>query len=189
MKSPLPVVCKLLSALLVIAGGLVIGCDFQPKQSEKINPAADSNAAAVLNQSASVAPGDDFAEVQKILLSSCMPCHNRQNLPVVIDRVKKASFKDIDGDTRLRILGELEELEQYMKDGMPISFTGKEEVHKFFNATPGEFYMMLEKGLMPPPWAPELMKQIEWPSYQKITIEKRLTLLKYAKPYTQKYLR
>lgn len=188
MKSPLPIVCKLISALLVLSGGLMLGCDFQPKQGElSPEPADQAKIAAAPNTS--VPPAEDFAKIQKIITSSCMPCHNRQNLPVVISRVEKAGFKDIDGDTRQRILGELGELEQYMKDGMPISFTGKEEVHKFFNATPGEFYMMLEKGLMPPPWAPELMKQIEWAGYQKLTIENRLELLKYAKPYTQKYLR
>lgn len=137
--------------------------------------------------SAQTAP--EFQEIYGILTASCMPCHNRETLPQVIDKVKTASFQDIDGETRLRILGELEELAQYMKDGMPISFTGEQELHRFFAVTPGEFYMMLEKGMMPPPWAHAMFEKIEWPGYKTLGFEERVRLMQYAKPHSEKYLR
>lgn len=132
---------------------------------------------------------EEFNKAQTIIASSCMPCHNRQTLPNVIALTQKATFKAIGSDTRPRILGELGELKNYMDSGLSISFTSKEELEKFFNATAGEFYLMLDKGLMPPPWAPELMQQIKWPHYEKLTPAKRLELMKFSKPYTEKYLR
>jgi len=131
----------------------------------------------------------DYNQVARSLSASCMPCHNQAALSQVIERVKAAEFKEIDGETRLRILGELEELKAYMDDGVPISFTSKEKVDQFIKVTPGEFYMMLEKGVMPPPWAPELMKAINWPNYQALELQDRVEMLKYAKPFSQKYLR
>ncbi len=131
----------------------------------------------------------DYNQVARALSSSCMPCHNQAALSEVIKRVKAADFKEIDGETRLRILGELEELKVYMDEGVPISFTSKAQVDQFIKVTPGEFYMMLEKGGMPPPWAPDLMKAINWPNYEILKLEDRVEMLKYAKPFSQKYLR
>lgn len=131
----------------------------------------------------------DYNRVGGIIASSCMPCHNRQTLPGVISLTQKAGFKAIGDDTRLRILGELGELKNYMDSGTPISFTSKQEIQDFFGATAGEFYLMLEKGLMPPPWAPQLMEQIKWPNYRRLSSEQRLELMRFAKPYTEKYLR
>lgn len=132
------------------------------------------------------AAASDFAKVQQIMATSCMPCHNRQNLPVVIDQVKQAHFSSIGGKTRLRILAELEGLSQLMQDGLPLSFTSQEELHQFFLTNPGSFYTMLEKGVMPPPWGPDLIKELNWPGYQALPIEDRLELMKYAKAAAQK---
>ena len=142
----------------------------------------------VKSTSVSHSSPEEFNKIQTIISSSCMPCHNSGTLKQVIERTQKASFKEIDGETRIRILGELEELNHYMKNGMPISFTSEEELYKFFAATPGEFYMMLDKGLMPPSWGPELMKQINWPNYKVLQSQERIKLLKFAQPYTAKYL-
>lgn len=128
-----------------------------------------------------------FEQAFKVISSSCMPCHNRNTLPEVIARTQQADFKDIDGDTKLRILGELEGLQEAMKEGTPFSFTSREEMLKFFEAAPGELYTMVEKGVMPPPWATPLMKQIQLP-YVPLTPEKRVLILQFAKPYSEKYL-
>lgn len=131
----------------------------------------------------------EFQEIYGSLTASCMPCHNRATLPQVIQKVQAASFQELDGETRVRILAELEELQQYMKGGVEVSFTGKEELHRFFDSTPGEFYMMLEKGIMPPPWAHALMDEIKWPGYRPLSIDERVKLMQYSKPYTEEYLR
>lgn len=137
--------------------------------------------------------GLDFQqEVYPILHRSCMPCHNSGTLPQIIERVKNASFEPIDDDpnqTRERLLAELEELQQNMDDGLPLSYTNKEIVHQNFAQLPGEFYLLLEKGVMPPPWAPELFNEIGWEDYQPLTREERIVLLRYAKPYSQPFLR
>lgn len=136
--------------------------------------------------------GVDFQrEVYPILHRSCMPCHNSGTLPQVIERVQNTDFAAIDGDpgqTRERLLAELEELQQNMADGMPLSYTNKEKVHKNFAMLPGEMYLLLEKGVMPPPWGPELLKAIGWEDYQPLSAEERVTLLRYAKPYSQAFL-
>ena len=162
--------------------GLLIGCPTAPNDLESNKPLSSTQAASPTNEV-------DFQKVGNIMRQSCMPCHNKSYLPQVINRVKVAKFKEIDGDTRLRILAELEELQRFMDEGIPISFTSEEQVHKFFRAVPGELYLMLEKGVMPPPWAPELMKQINWPSYTPLSWENRIEILRYAKPYSQQYLR
>lgn len=131
----------------------------------------------------------DYHQIARGLSSSCMPCHNHATLTQVIERVKKADFQEIEGETRLRILNGLENLKTSMDQGLPISFTSQAQVDQFIKVTPGEFYMMLEKGLMPPPWAPELMRAINWPNYEVLALEDRVEMLKYAKPFSQKYLR
>lgn len=130
-----------------------------------------------------------YGEVFKITYRSCLPCHNRYTLPRVIERVKNASFSDIDGDTRLRILAELEGLHDLMTASPPYSFTlGQETLQQFFKVVPGGVYNMLSKGAMPPPWAPKLMQAIDWPNYTTLSYENRVELLRYARPYSEKYI-
>lgn len=142
-----------------------------------------------IRQTSESPPGDTFEGVFVALHNSCMPCHNHSTLPTVIARVKTADFSNIDGETRLRILGELEELKVLMDQGLPLSFVNKDNIHNAFTAMPGAFYTMLEKGSMPPSWAPRLMQEINWPHYVPLNWDKRIELLKYAKPYSEKYLR
>lgn len=174
------VLLKLTAFFLLSLGGLLLGCNPQDKESEHKQTQASEPP---------LPSQEEFLRVQTIIASSCMPCHNSQTLPDVIARTEKAGFKDIDGDTKARILGELDELQNYMKSGTPISFTDQQVLHQFFKATPGEFYMMLDKGLMPPPWAQELMKEIKWPNYHPLQSAERIELLTYSKPFAQKYLR
>lgn len=178
MHSPLKTTLKRAAAIYLLAGGLVFGCKPEPP-----HPPPQKTSLPIKISDA------DFNKIQSILSSSCMPCHNRRTLPEVIARTEKGKFKAIGDDTRLRILGELGELKDYMEGGLSISFTSKEELHKFFESTAGEFYLMLEKGLMPPPWAVGLTQEIKWPLYQKLSAENRLELMKYSKPYTERYLR
>lgn len=96
-------------------------------------------------------PTADYQIVDRAIASSCMPCHNKQTLDTVIGRVKAAPFEAIEGKTRLRILAKLETLKAYMDEGLPISFTHKTEVDKYIQQTRYPFYLMLEKGVMPPP--------------------------------------
>ncbi|MEZ0370639.1 MAG: hypothetical protein ACAI44_16230 [Candidatus Sericytochromatia bacterium] len=173
MPFPVSSLLKRAVALSLFMAGFMPGCKPQDQQAKTMTELPDA----------------DFNKIQTIIASSCMPCHNRQTLPEIVARTKKAGFKAIEGDTRSMILDDLHELEAYMESGLSISFTSKEELHKFFAATPGEFYMMLEKGLMPPPWAPGLMQEIKWPHYQPLSPANRVELLKYSKPYTEKYLR
>ena len=155
---------------LLLTASLFFGCSPEDQQADALD--------------------SETRRIQTILTASCMPCHSRTALPQVIERTKQASFPSVDGESRERILAELEELQLYIDEGLPISFAEDEtELHKFFKSTPGEFYMMLEKGIMPPPWAPDLMKQINWPDYKHLTTEERIELLKYSKPYSEKYLR
>lgn len=149
------------------------------------------------------APGDDkaqvsayhkaqevsYEEISPILSRSCMPCHNRHTIGTVIERLEKHPVETLDGETRERVLAEIAELKQYMQDGVPVSFTSQEEIEKFLKAMPGEFYTMLEKGVMPPPFAPELMEHIGFTDYQPLSWENRIKLLQYAKPYSKAYMR
>lgn len=171
--------------LLMISAGLS-ACPSSPRQETTVESGIELQAVASAHSSP---PAGDFKKVGDIMTHSCMPCHNKSYLSQVINRVKVADFKEIDGDTRLRILAELEELQGFMDEGMPISFTSEEQVQKFMQAAPGELYLMLEKSVMPPPWAEELMKQINWPSYTPLSWENRIEILRYAKPYSQQYLR
>lgn len=150
-------------------------------------PRAGREPALPVNMPSSL-PGLDFAAVQLRLTRSCMPCHQRQILPEVIARVEQARFEGIGGDSRLRILAELGELETMLAEGMPLSFDDQASLRRLFAATPGEFYLMLEKGLMPPPWAPELMRRIDWP-YQALSGAERAELLRFSKPYSMRFLR
>lgn len=162
--------------------GLLLGTGCRPEAKQtKQSPTPVASAVALSD--------DDFLRVQTIIASSCMPCHNRQTLPLVIEQTRKSNFKGLGRDTKLRVVGELEELENYMKSGLSISFTGKEELHRFFSSTAGEFYLMLDKQVMPPPWAQDLMTELKWPGYKPLSPDERLELMRYAKPYTERYLR
>ncbi|PIQ24430.1 hypothetical protein COW36_24575 [bacterium (Candidatus Blackallbacteria) CG17_big_fil_post_rev_8_21_14_2_50_48_46] len=118
-----------------------------------------------------------------------MPCHNHQTLPEVIVKTQSLNAQNIAGESRIRILKELKELRTAQASGSPLSFMREEDLKNQFLAMPGEFYNLLEKGNMPPSWAPELMKQIKWPYYKPLTPKNRVLLLQYAKPYSEKYLR
>jgi len=155
-------------------------------------PAPEEQAAQTQSLAVSESAALNFEkDVYPLITRSCMPCHHSATLPEVIARVKALEpgrFKEEDGDTRLRLLGELEELQMHLDEGLPLSFTDREQVHKSFERLPGEFYLMLEKGLMPPPWGDDLLAAIEWPNYQPLSWEERVLLLKYAKPYSQQWL-
>jgi hypothetical protein len=134
-------------------------------------------------------PSVAYSEVFKITYSSCLPCHNRKTLPQVIERVKRSSADIIGDEERVRIIGELEELKAAQDEGVPLGFSsGQKELLQLFDALPGEFYTVLEKGVMPPSWAPALMDTIEWPNYTFLTPENRAKLLIFGKPYAEKYL-
>ncbi len=162
--------CRLICLCLV----LISACKPEPKKS----------AAQTENE-----PVADYPIVARAIASSCMPCHNKQTLETVIQRVQAAQFEAIEGESRLRILAELETLKAYMEDGIPLSFSSKAEVDKYLQSSRYPFYLMLEKGVMPPRWAAELMQQIDWPNYQVLPLSDRIEMLKYAKPSAQKYLR
>lgn len=129
-----------------------------------------------------------FEQVSGVLSHSCMPCHHRQILPQLIDKVRSASFAEIEGEPRTRILHELEGLLADILSGAPLDYSRVENLQRNFQGMPGEFYNVLEKGVMPPPWAAELMKQLQWP-YTPLSPEHRVLLLQFAKPSSQKYLR
>jgi hypothetical protein len=150
---------------------------------EPSSPQTETHSAPTLTTSES-----DFQAAFAVIGKSCRPCHNRATLPEVIQRTRAATFSDIDGDTRVRLLSELEGLYGRMKDGEALSFTSESEIKRFLNEGPGEFYIMLEKGVMAPPWAPALMKHIGWEEYVPLTVENRVKLLKFAKPYSEKFL-
>lgn len=126
-----------------------------------------------------------------------MPCHNRDRLPKVIDEIKQSSFAEIDGISRIRILAELEKLSAKIEQGAPLDYTQEATVHQNFKALPGALYTLVERGEMPPPWAPELMQKISggmmqrtgWFYYEPLSWERRIDLLRYAKPYSERYLR
>jgi hypothetical protein len=107
----------------------------------------------------------------------------------VIDRLKAAKFSTVDGEDRIRVLKELEGLKEMQDSGSALGFSsGQEELMNLFESVPGGFFIMLEKGVMPPPWAPALMEAIDWPNYERLSIENRIKLLQFAKPYSEKYL-
>lgn len=131
-----------------------------------------------------------YEDVSDIFSNSCMPCHNHEFLPQVIQRLEdKKDVKEVDGETRERILAELYGLKARMDDGEPISFVSEKEVMKFLKSTPGEMYLMLEKGVMPASFAEDLMRVTEWPKYKTITPEERMRLLLFTKPYSKDYMR
>lgn len=130
-----------------------------------------------------------FEQAHAVLATSCMPCHNRQTLPQVLEKVRLASFSEIDGESRLRIINELESLLAAILSGSPLDYSSAEHLQQNFQGMPGEFYNVLEKGVMPPSWAPELMRQIQWSGYTPLTPANRVLLLRFAKPASQKYLR
>lgn len=191
MTSKLLIAGHFATASLLFLTALLVACQASlptPPISPTASPTGFPSApASIASPQASSPSGSEptFAKVQQIMTESCMPCHNRQSLPMVIERVKQASFTQISGQSRLRLLTELEQLKQLMEKGLPISFDSQEELHKFFDAEPGTLFLMVEKGVMPPAWSAELMQQINWPGYQALTIENRIELLKYAKSYTK----
>lgn len=130
-----------------------------------------------------------YGSVSVSIQNSCMPCHNKQTLPEVIERVQKARFQAIAGLSRERILAELEELKGAIEEGLPLDYQEKASVHQNLKSLPGELYLMLEKGQMPPRWAPELMQIIDWYYYEPLSPERRMEFLNYAKADSEKYLR
>jgi hypothetical protein len=173
-----PTWCYSASLLGLFLGWLTLSaCEPTPPKSES-QPVAQT-----LTTSES-----DFQAAFAVIGKSCRPCHNRATLPEVIQRTRAATFSDIEGDTRVRLLSELEGLYGRMKDGEALSFTSESEIKRFLNEGPGEFYIMLEKGVMAPPWAPALMNHIGWEEYVPLTVENRVKLLKFAKPYSEKFL-
>lgn len=134
-------------------------------------------------------PVVSYEEISPIISMSCMPCHNRHMIATVIERLEKHSVESLDGDTRARVLAEINELRQYMEDGVPVSFTSQQEIERFLKAAPGEFYTRLQKGVMPPGFAPELMEHIGFAEYKPLSWENRIKLLQYAKPYSKAYMR
>ncbi|PIQ23550.1 hypothetical protein COW36_13840 [bacterium (Candidatus Blackallbacteria) CG17_big_fil_post_rev_8_21_14_2_50_48_46] len=138
---------------------------------------------------ASPSPAIAYSEVFRITYFSCLPCHNRKTLPQVIERVKAAHFDTVDGEDRLRVLAELEGLKDRQDKGEALGFSsGQEELMHLFGGIPGGFYIMLERGVMPPPWAPDLMQAIDWPNYERLSIENRAKLLQFAKPHSERYI-
>lgn len=130
-----------------------------------------------------------YSEVFKITYASCLPCHNRKTLPQVIERLKTAKVSTIDGEDRMRVLRELEGLQELLDSGSALGFSsGEKELMDLFESVPGGLFTMLEKGVMPPPWAPALMDAIDWPNYARLTIDNRIKLLQFAKPYSEKYI-
>lgn len=189
MKFQIRIITSCVSTSLLLLAGLLVACQgsqvslsiSQPSASPQLSPTSSSQPNPQISQSTD--SNSDFLKVQQMMVASCLPCHDHQTLPTVIERVKQANFNQIEGLTRLRLLAELEELEHLMQNGLTLSFTNQEELHRFFVAEPGTLYLMLEKGKMPPAWAAELFKQINWPGYQTLTIENRIELLKYAKSF------
>ena len=141
-----------------------------------------------LENSSSDASGTAFQNVSPIIASSCMPCHNPSTLNEIIQHTESADFTEIDNMTRLRILGELKALQSLIAEGEPLHFTSQEAVEQLMKIKPTDLYIRLEKGTMPPNWAPELMKKIDWPNYKKLALDDRVEMLKYAKAFAQKYL-
>ena len=142
-----------------------------------------------MRQASYTEPEVSYEDISPILSMSCMPCHNRHTIGTVIERLEKHPVQTLDGETRERVLAEIQELRQYMQDGVPVSFTSQQEIEKFLKAAPGEFYTMLQKGVMPPGFAPELMEHIGFSDYRPLTWENRIKLLQYAKPYSKAYMR
>jgi len=168
----------ILFSLNVLMFGLFLSCAPEAKKA----PEETQN-------TASQAQNVSFEAAFSVITASCMPCHNVATLPTVIEKTRKASFSELDGEERVRIVNDLENLLAALKAGEPLNLVGEKEIQANFAAMPGELYTMLEKGVMSPAWAPALMKEIQWPQYQPLTPEKRVLLMQYAKPFSEKYLR
>ena len=177
---------KLSVALFVFAAGMsaLWGCrsDESPRDQH-------SSQTAKAQTVSYTDPVVTYEEISPILSMSCMPCHNRHTIGTVIERLENSDVDVLDGETRQRVLGEVSGLRELMDDGMPISFTSEAELQRFMKAVPGEFYTMLQKGVMPPGFAPELMQRIGFTDYKPLTWENRIKLLQYAKPYSKDYMR
>lgn len=170
---------------------LLLACNSTPKPVTASNqasskPLPNSQTTSIAASATPVA----YSEVFRITYASCLPCHNRNTLPQVIERVQAASFDTVDGETRLRVLGELEGLKALQDSGSDLGFSsGQEELMSLFKSMPGALYTMLDKGVMPPPWAQDLMEAIDWPNYERLSAEKRIKLLQFAKPYSEKFVK
>ena len=175
-------------ALLVL---LLVSCNTSQKlvtaqREVSPSPIQSSNLDSPRSSVAPVA----YSEVFRITYASCLPCHNRNTLPQVIERVKAATFSTVDGETRKRVLAELEGLKALQDSGSDLGFSsGQKELMSLFKSMPGALFTMLDKGVMPPPWAPDLMEAIDWPNYERLSMEKRIKLLQFAKPYSEKYVK
>lgn len=175
MKKYVPLI---LFSAMVLNLGLFLSCAPESKQVPKQEQNSSAQAQKVT-----------FDQAFAVVSASCMPCHNLATLPAVIEKTRQASFQELDGEERVRIIHELEKLLEALKAGEPLNLVGEKELHQNFESMPGELYTMLEKGVMSPNWAPALMQQIQWPKYQPLTPENRVLLMQYAKPFSEKYLR
>lgn len=172
MKTPI------LSALAVLL--IALGIFVSARQTDTAPVSSASPAASVSATEAPKTP-PNFQEAFQIISKSCMPCHNHTTLEKVITQAKAAKFESIEDESKDRIVAALEDLQADMQDGLPLSYTTEANMQRLFTVMPGELVLMLEHGVMPPPWAPELMKTIEWDSYQPLTVEKRIALLRYGR--------
>lgn len=166
---------------------LLLVCAFQGCRS--ISSENTHTAEKTSHQTSYTDPVVSYEEISPIISMSCMPCHNRNTIGTVIERLEKHPVQTLDGETRDRVLAEIAELRQYMQDGVPVSFTSQQDIEKFLKAAPGEFYIMLQKGVMPPSFAPQLMEHIGFTEYKPLSWENRIKLLQYAKPYSKAYMR
>ncbi len=183
-----------LAGLFILWTLCLSGCDMSV-ETEASSTSSDSKQLQVKtvaygeSKADSSSPAVTYEEISPIISMSCMPCHNRHTIGTVIERLEKTNLETLDGETKARVLAEITELRQYMEDGVPVSFTSEAEIQKFLKAAPGEFYTMLQKGVMPPGFAPELMQHIQFNEYKALTWENRIKLLNYAKPYSKAYMR
>lgn len=125
-----------------------------------------------------------FGETYSVIVKSCMPCHNKRTLPNIIKEVKQANFKEIEEETKARIVGALEGLLQRQEEGELLSFDSEKNIQKFYRIAPGAMYTMVNLNVMPPPFAPELMKTIGYNRYVELSMQERIKLLKYANQYS-----
>lgn len=127
----------------------------------------------------------DYSLVASIIANSCLPCHNRQTLGDVIQLTQDARFAGAGDETRLRVLAALQRLASDMDEGIARNFTTQQEIEQLMHLNPELLPLVLEKGVMPPQWASDLMRKIDWPNYQALTVENRVEILQYTTQWPQ----
>lgn len=121
-----------------------------------------------------------FKQAHSIMKRSCMPCHNKHRVSCLAQAIKRQDFKSIDGESRLRIVSAIKGLSEMIDEGMNLSFTSEKEIKQFLKEMPGGLYTMVDKGVMPPPWAPDLMKTLYLHTYRPLSVDDRIVLQKFA---------